>query len=887
MFFNSNSNTPIKEKIANVTKSKWFYQVLLGLFIVAYNMVWFNKTFTLSEGWSEFYVELMSRGKVPYKDFYYFLPPLSLLEDFVIWKLSFGYFIIYRFWRLVQRVFIVELVYYIISKRVDKRFAFCAGILSTILLSANKYDLVGDYNQTQQLLVILLGVMLLKYVEKTEQNNNRRYLWAMLAGFVGGLMFLQKQTVVIASFIVFGLLFIVFIAIGFEKKWYYSLPAVAAGAVMPLLPVGIALISKGAFNDFIYQVFQDTSSKGGPFEIIVGKLLRVIGTNYGVIIIAIAVIAAKIAKEKRASISIIKVLNSIALVVLGLCCSDFIKDFITKIFKADYSEYETIMEAVHNDDGLINHMMVLVTAMFLCIVIWIIYHLVSCKIKKTNYDLRALVLAFSSVAAGYSTIMANGDAYTSVITAFIIVPTVFYLFFKDVDYKDAAKSIKWISACTVLIFIICLNQKLVRAYFWWGDIEAPVWEKTESVNIPALRGYRFSPDEKKKYEQVNDIISYYTDEDSVIWGFPYVKVYNLFQNNYNMSGFVPVLFYDVCADDYAKQEAKMLAKNPPDIVVWTDIPSCIEVHEEIYRNGGALGQRKIIDWFAKEIDKSYTLVAQVDNVFVYKYNDGQSVDRTYISRKTIVNETAEITSQYQPKLKDIKGRGTKSKPYLISSRQDLICFRNEVNKGASFEGKYFEQTADIQLPSDANWVPIGNKEEYAFKGIYDGNGYSIRGLYQLSEDNEDLALFGWLDGDATIANLFVYDAWIGGEDVAIIASKGIGRVVNCYASGILHGYTAAGIAYSINDHIDNCVAIVNVEKGIPSGISGYFTNELDNCYSNLADGIDVDSGESIDENTYKSLNEFVKKYNKKHDDIILNEWNYKDNIFTIQHRENK
>ena len=58
--------------------------VALALFTVFYNFLWFNKAFSLSEGWSKVYVELIDSGKVPYKDFYYFLPPLNLLLDYIV-----------------------------------------------------------------------------------------------------------------------------------------------------------------------------------------------------------------------------------------------------------------------------------------------------------------------------------------------------------------------------------------------------------------------------------------------------------------------------------------------------------------------------------------------------------------------------------------------------------------------------------------------------------------------------------------------------------------------------------------------------------------------------------------------------------------------------------
>lgn len=870
----------------NKINSKHILAFVLGVFVIAYNWIWFNKTFTLSEGWSEFYVELMNRGKVPYRDFYYFLPPLSLFEDWLIWKFSFGYFIVYRLWRLIQRVFIVEFVYYMISKRVHPVMAFISGILSTVLLSANVYDLCGDYNQTQQFLVILMGYVLLKYVDSVKDNSSKKYLWTTFVGIIGGLMFLQKQTVVLASVLVLALLLLIFILTKYEKNGIKTFLSVIIGSIISLAPTFVYLLYNKALAIFIYQVYQDTSSKGGVAEIVFGKLGKVIADNSLLLIIGIGFILASqiISKYKKRNLAYGIIIASC--VFLGVFISNLLADLVDTIANIDLKEKHGLIISLYKDGLLFGHMPKIVTVLFLSILIWIMYHIIDCAIKKQEYDFSALVLAFTAIISGYSSIMANGETFVSTITAFIVVPVAIYLLFRNTeDYSVIKISSRIMSVIVALIFIVCLSQKLVCPYSWWGDTEAAYWEKTETVDIKSLKGYKFSKLEKMKYEELNNLISYYSDEDSVIWGFPYVKVYNLFQENYNMSGFVPVEFYDVCADDYAKQEAKLLSKNKPDIVIWTDIPKCIELHESVYRNGDPLGQRDIQKWFSNVKDTEYTLIGQVDDVFIYKLNDEMKTDYTYITRRTRKNETAEYNFENISDENKLSGDGTKDTPYLIESLEDLKVLRDSVNSGKSFEGCYFRQTNDIVMDSSDNWIPIGDSEENIFSGIYDGCGHTITGLYILSESNEDMALFGWING--TIANLSLKDAWVGGQYVAIIACHGQGKVINCYSSGILYGYEGGGIAYDINGPIYNCVSVVNIEQGDASGISGCYTNDVQNCYSNLADGIDIDSGDTIDSVAIENLNKFVYDYNKNSGDIELVKWFFDaDGIHMVENDEN-
>ena len=877
-------DTPFKIfNMKNIKKDKHILAVVLGVFIICYNWIWLNKTFTLSEGWSQFYIELMNRGKVPYKNFYYYLPPLSLFEDWVLWKMSFGYFIVYRLLRLFQRIFRVEIVYYVVSKRVNYRIAFLSGILSTVLLSANVYDLCGDYNQTQQVLVILMGIVLLKYVDAVKNNNiNKKYIWITLSGVIGGLMFLQKQTIVLSSFLVFGFLLIIFVIIGFENNGLKTVVYVILGTFIPIVPTGIYLVRRGAFNEFIYQVYQDTSSKGGIFEIVFGKLGRILIDNYLLIIISMGLIIVLHIKETKNSISSCTGVLALSCFFSGMYVKPFLDDLSTTVTSIDFQRNH-IMEDIYSDALLFGHMAKIVTAIWVGIFVWAIYQIVKCVMKKVELDYESLVLAFTSIAAGYSTIMGNGEPSVHVITAFIVIPIAFYILLKDQNDSKYLKVLSiGIGIFTAVIVVICTSQKLVCAYSWWGDSEESYWDKTETINnIKALKGFKFSENEKIKYEKLNELISYYADDNSVIWGFPYVKVYNLFQQNYNMNGFVPVEFYDVCADDYAKKEAALLAENMPDIVVWTDIPGCMEIHENIFRNGNLLGQRFLQKWFSDVKDTDYTLIGQVDNVFVYKLNDDVDVNYTYITRKTAKNETAIYHSVINTNKKiKLLGKGTQKSPYLIKSLSDLEYLRNQVNLGNSFEGCYFQQTCDIEMDSSNNWKPIGDDRSNQFAGIYDGNGYSIKGLYMLSDNDENLALFGFLSG--TIANVSVEDAWVGGQFVALISCDGEGRVINCYSSGILYGYGGGGCAYKLGGGIYNCVGLINVEKGMISGISGHYSNDIKNCYSNMADGIDIDSGKPITEDTVDLLNEFVTDYNKENSDVKLHEWTMNSGMIKIK-----
>ena len=192
---------------------------------------------------------------------------------------------------------------------------------------------------------------------------------------------------------------------------------------------------------------------------------------------------------------------------------------------------------------------------------------------------------------------------------------------------------------------------------------------------------------------------------------------------------------------------------------------------------------------------------------------------------------------------EFKGKGTEEEPYLIESRTDLINFRNKVNGGSTvddktggnnYSGKYFKQTADIDL-SGEDWIPIANSKGYndlnnSFQGIYDGGGYIIKNLTVKNDNVKFAGLFGFLKENSVIKNLGVENCNIqtkykSGYAGAIVGAtnKGQGIVQNCYSTGTVYGeWSAGGIIGSGGKKVTNCFSLcdVSLKERIAGGIVG-------------------------------------------------------------------
>lgn len=190
----------------------------------------------------------------------------------------------------------------------------------------------------------------------------------------------------------------------------------------------------------------------------------------------------------------------------------------------------------------------------------------------------------------------------------------------------------------------------------------------------------------------------------------------------------------------------------------------------------------------------------------------------------------------------------------ISDAAGLAAFRDSVNAGMTYAGLTVKLTADIDLSTQGNWNPIGNryalnndgtpvdtndtevdnkKYRKAFMGTFDGQGHTIigllintsdasyKGVTKEGVDSTYAALFGYVD-KATVKN-FTVNGLVAGCDVAgVIGILGEGCTVDGIVSNVtVGGKTGENEANSARGKVGG---IVNMTKGDDSTISNCTNN---------------------------------------------------------------
>ena len=189
----------------------------------------------------------------------------------------------------------------------------------------------------------------------------------------------------------------------------------------------------------------------------------------------------------------------------------------------------------------------------------------------------------------------------------------------------------------------------------------------------------------------------------------------------------------------------------------------------------------------------------------------------------------------------------------ISSVEELKAFRDDVNSGNTYEGKYVYLTNDITLDSNEEWEPIGyysqdtesirnvleNEKNKPFSGIFDGKGHTINNMY-INTTNIVQGLFGLvINGEIKNINIAencsINTGNISGSVVGYMYNTG--KISGCknYANlNQVRGGIVGGIAGSIT--VSNCINygdIQNAAGGIVGSSNGTDWNEFEGKYHRI------------------------------------------------------
>ena len=152
------------------------------------------------------------------------------------------------------------------------------------------------------------------------------------------------------------------------------------------------------------------------------------------------------------------------------------------------------------------------------------------------------------------------------------------------------------------------------------------------------------------------------------------------------------------------------------------------------------------------------------------------------------------------------------------------------NKVLDDKGELISDTSNLK-----SWTPIG-KSGNSFKGEFDGNSHTIRGLYFNDTNKGDVGLFGFVGAGGTVKNVTLADSYVSGSwYVGGICGQNYGGTVEgCRNTGRVYGtrqFVGGVCGHNEGTLQKNCnTGIVYGYQNV-GGVCGYNKGTLQECYN--------------------------------------------------------
>lgn len=262
---------------------------------------------------------------------------------------------------------------------------------------------------------------------------------------------------------------------------------------------------------------------------------------------------------------------------------------------------------------------------------------------------------------------------------------------------------------------------------------------------------------------------------------------------------------------------------------WSDKYPCVnlKLEESIVRDG----DKAWMLIMPGHQGQSFDLIVQTDEHKIYK------IRKTVPEEGFLSGQKYEIEVDLQAAEEVLNPPLQKNGVWQLSTAQDLEWFRDNVNCGTVSLNGALTATIDLKGSKQNPWWPIGLGN--SFQGSFDGNGYSIKGLYIDGLEVES-GLWSVMEAPAQIFDLQVAGL-LSGQNISytgsIAAVNDGGVIARCYSkvdfdhqSGLFVG----GIVGYNGGEVRDCYYGGNIKVDAGKFIGGIFSQNqgvVENCYN--------------------------------------------------------
>lgn len=610
--------------------------------------------------------------KTTYVDFFYPFPPLSLwLHGTLPNRFPDPVFAEQVLASIIWVAFVIT-IYLSMRMWFSVRISFSATLITSIAYFTKPNNIIAGYFESGSLLLIA-GLGLGIYAIRSEAPSKRRLAYLFVAGILLSSSTLIKQTFAIPAAVALIGFFYLSSRESLKEKINFSrvgYTILLFGFILPFAVTIASLIKSEALNPFMSQVFSGSAKDPSPDRFLDWTIGSLITT--GSLVASLLVLGAALAlsrnkhlnqndKNKQFSSAMILAIGLIAIIAPNVLFSqkfELVGLMTVYLLFTTFSFYYFWLQSIGYRNSFYSerysYPLTFIVGFF---------SLIGFKVASGPSNVLApsgwaflLTIGAISVFAvifvltlrqqrPYNLWIQEGNQQLTILWFVVIASHIFAGSLSgglslEILFPASTFAVALVAYClvetskdllvivlpaTMLICISMVSFQLHNPYMWWGVNEPSITSLTGKApeSVEYLRSTRLASSESRKYysriqQMVNstfkngiELVSY-SSRRTLAGPNNAGEIETFGLKPYELK--CPILWWDVCPEDYLIKDVNQIVSDPPEIILWNMPPEWVQVgHEKAFRNGEKSNMRVLNHWIeAQAISSRYELLGKVN-----------------------------------------------------------------------------------------------------------------------------------------------------------------------------------------------------------------------------------------------------------------------------------
>ena len=580
--------------------SSWLLLTLITILI--YNLIWFNRFLPLTEGWFSTYAQLILSGKLPYRDFYLFLPPLYPLTIAGIMAIFGPQLIVLRIVGIGLILVMSGTLYALLARFFSQRIAAAVTAVTIIYYQSGAAHISYDFTQFVSTYSLLSVYFFIQYYDRCRLTTLLDSSWTkhtghlLLSGVFGALTLWTKQSngSFILCFIVLG---IILVTLPVSRQWMLkTVIGFHIGVALISIPLLSWLAWHGLLSDFYQQIVTGAiQAKGSLSQVLFAWVKELFSKQYFhqlwhllIGLLTLGYWRLLLGMQREPIVRDWKkewyYLPFFMALILTLFVPIFLPALINKL-------QIIALKASHNLFVLAS-----ITPLLL-----LIQYILGPRQSSPEIMLSILALGFI-FGCGTSPSISENGAFMG-----------FALFLCHVLSSKSFFQLGRVAFLTLSLILVIFfaEKKYTTPYAWWYLQTPGIQEANSFVDLPRLKGLHLPTSTISILETVDRIVQNNSSPGDEILAFPHMPLFYLVENRLNNIRAI-VHWPDFLPDSIAHQEATRIQNHPPKIIIYAELPEVVwTMHEHLFRHNQQSGQRDIISTIHHLTHTQYSIQANI------------------------------------------------------------------------------------------------------------------------------------------------------------------------------------------------------------------------------------------------------------------------------------